>query len=226
MPEEKEEMRTEEFIEEPMKCENLPDGGVNGESSEEKTIQVEEEISEQETPEKEEKGIFETDVDQLVTDAIEKTSPEKKVESALFISAKFVSVGDLVRLTGVSPLLVKESLKNLKEKYENSDSALKLIEKEESWKMDVRTEYKNIVSKMATGKSEFSRAEQETLAIISYKQPIKQSIVVKIRGNKSYEHIKRFIEFGLVRGKKIGHTIELTLSPDFYDYFQLEKSSE
>ena len=184
----------------------------------------EKEVVEEDTEEKEVAyNGDEQEIERIVKEAVEKTSPEKKVEAALFISAKFVSVEELVRLTSVSPLLVKECLLKLRDRYENSDSSLTLIERENNWKMDVKPEYKNIVSKLATGKSEFSRAEQETLAIIAYKQPIKQSVVVKIRGNKAYEHIKRFMEFGLVKGKKISHTLELSLSPEFYDYFQLDK---
>jgi len=90
--------------------------------------------------------------------------------------------------------------------------------------MDVAPEYAYLVNKLATGNSEFSKAEQETLAIIAYKQPIKQSIVVKIRGNKAYEHIKQFADMGLITKKKMGHTSELNLSEKFFDYFHVENS--
>jgi len=88
----------------------------------------------------------------------------------------------------------------------------------------VRQEYTNIINKLATGSSEFTKAEQETLAIIAYKQPIKQSVIIKIRGNKAYEHIKKFSDLGLIKKKKTGHTHELSLSEDFYDYFNVSES--
>ena len=78
------------------------------------------------------------------------------------------------------------------------------------------------LNKLATGNAEFNKTEQETLAVIAYKQPVKQSIIIKIRGNKAYEHIKKFIENGLVIGKKMGHTKELKLSNDFFEYFHLK----
>ena len=87
--------------------------------------------------------------------------------------------------------------------------------------MDVKSEYASLVNKIATGKPEFTKAEQETLAVIAYKQPVKQSVVIKIRGNKAYEHIKNFIETGLLKAKRAGHTRELSLSDEFYDYFHL-----
>jgi segregation and condensation protein B len=87
--------------------------------------------------------------------------------------------------------------------------------------MGVKPEYSHLINKLATGQSEFSKAEQETLAIIAYKQPIKQSVIIKIRGNKAYDHIKRFSELGLIKRKKTGHTNELSLEDDFYDYFNV-----
>ena len=91
----------------------------------------------------------------------------------------------------------------------------------EMWKMDVRQEYHKVSSKLATGNSEFSKAEQETLAIIAFKQPIKQSVIIKIRGNKAYDHVKKFVELGLLKKKKAGHTNELFLSDEFYEYFSV-----
>jgi len=92
------------------------------------------------------------------------------------------------------------------------------------WKMDVKDEFRDIINKLATGSSEFSKAEQETLAIIAFKQPIKQSVIIKIRGNKAYDHIKKFADLGLLKKKKIGHTHELSLSDEFHDYFSFSQS--
>jgi segregation and condensation protein B len=145
----------------------------------------------------------------------------KKVEAALFISARYLSLQELVSLTDINPLLLKELLEKLVEKYSSEESAIEIIKKSETWKMDVKQEYTNMINKLATGSSEFTKAEQETLAVIAYKQPVKQSVIVKIRGNKSYEHIKKFREIGLLKAKKAGHTLELSLSEEFYDYFHI-----
>ena len=89
--------------------------------------------------------------------------------------------------------------------------------------MDVKSEYHKIVNKLATGSSKFSRSEQETLAIIAYKQPIKQSVLVRIRSNKAYEHIKKFSEQGLIKKKRVGRTYEINLSDEFYNYFNVQE---
>jgi hypothetical protein len=64
------------------------------------------------------------------------------------------------------------------------------------------------------------------LSIIAYKQPITQAVVVKIRGNKAYEHVKHLLQVGLIKGKKRGHTLELNLDERFYDYFNIEKRKQ
>jgi segregation and condensation protein B len=146
----------------------------------------------------------------------------RKLEAALFIAGKFLSVPELVALTDINPILLKKMLEDLQDGYQ--EKGMVLIEQNGKWKMDVAPEYAYLVNKLATGNSEFSKAEQETLAIIAYKQPIKQSIVVKIRGNKAYEHIKQFADMGLITKKKMGHTSELNLSEKFFDYFHVENS--
>jgi segregation and condensation protein B len=143
----------------------------------------------------------------------------KKVEAALFLSGKFMSLQELVALTDVNPLLLKKILEDLADKYK--DSGLEIVNQNNLWKMDVTEEQRWMVNKLATGNSEFSKAEQETLAIIAYKQPMKQSVLVKIRGNKAYDHIKKFVEVGLINKKKMGHTADLTLTAEFSDYFHL-----
>jgi segregation and condensation protein B len=150
---------------------------------------------------------------------------EEKIEASLFIAGKYLTLQDLIMLTDVNPIMLKETLQKLEKKY--STGAIKLLKAGESWKMDVAEKYHYIINKLATGAAEFTKAEQETLAVIAYKQPIKQSVVIKIRGNKAYDHIKKFTELGLVQAKRIGHTNELSLSSDFYDYFHVqEKESE
>ena len=145
----------------------------------------------------------------------------KKLEAIFFVSGKFLTIPELISLTDLNPIILRDLIDRLKDKYSKEDSAIEIIEKNGMWKMDVRQEYSNIVNQLAGGRSEFTKAEQETLAIIAFKQPIKQSVIIKIRGNKAYEHIKKFNDLALITRKKMGHTHELNLSDDFYDYFNV-----
>jgi len=148
----------------------------------------------------------------------------KKVEAALFIAGRFLTIQELITLTDLNPILLKKILADLQDKYKNS--GIEIMNKDNLWKMDVTNEYTYMVNKLATGSSEFSRAEQETLAIIAYKQPMRQSVLVKIRGNKAYEHIKKFHEIGLINKKKLGHTAELSLTEQFHEYFHINKGEK
>ena len=149
---------------------------------------------------------------------------QEKVEAALFISAKYLSLQDLIMLTDINPIMLKEILHRLEKKY--TKGAIKIINKDQAWKMDVDEKYHYLINKLATGTAEFTKAEQETLAIIAYKQPVKQSVIIKIRGNKAYDHVKKFLEIGLLSAKRTGHTKELSLKEEFYDYINVQKSNK
>ena len=148
----------------------------------------------------------------------------KKIEAIFFVSGRFLTIRELISLSDLNPIIIRELIEKLEEKYNQKDSVIEIVKRNNSWKMDVKMEYSNIVSRFATGSSEFSKAEKETLAIIAYKQPIKQSVLVKIRSNKAYDHIKKFLDLGLIKKKRKGHTYDVSLSEGFYDYFNVEES--
>ncbi len=148
----------------------------------------------------------------------------KRLEAVFFVSGRFLNMRELISLSDLNPIIINKLIDKLKDKYEKQESAMEIVEKNGLWKMDVRQEYSGIINKLATGSAEFSKAEQETLAIIAFKQPIKQSVVIKIRGNKAYDHVKKFSELNLIKKKKEGHTNILSLSDEFYDYFNVADS--
>jgi segregation and condensation protein B len=149
----------------------------------------------------------------------------KRLEAVFFVSGRFLSMQELISLSDLNPIIIRELIIKLKEKFNHSNSAIEIVEKKGLWKMDVKNEYHDVVNKLATGSSEFSKSEKETLAIIAYKQPIKQSVLIKIRSNKAYDHIKRFYDLGLIKKKRVGRTYEITLSDEFYDYFNVQEGS-
>ncbi len=150
----------------------------------------------------------------------------KLIEAIFFISGRFLSMQELISLSNLNSIIIKESIEKLKKRYGKENSSLEIVERNGLWKMDVKPEYRGIINKLATGSAEFTKAEQKTLAIIAFKQPIKQSVIIKIRGNKAYEHIHKFVQIGLIKKRKEGHTSILTLSEEFYDYFSVPDSGE
>ncbi|NPE26960.1 hypothetical protein HNV12_03075 [Methanococcoides sp. SA1] len=155
---------------------------------------------------------------------INETQASGKVEAALFIAGRFLTLQELIMLTDVNPITLKSILHDLEKKY-TEHPVLRIVRRKESYKMDIAESYHYLINKLATGTSEFTKAEKETLAIIAYKQPVKQSVVIKIRGNKSYDHIRKFRTLGLVNAKRDGHTLILNLSEEFYEYFNVTKAT-
>jgi segregation and condensation protein B len=218
-------------VPEPKTCEPEP---THEEESQETYDQSTEEVPEPKTCEPEPKIenpepsnapkiITESTAEEIETEFEDKEKEnEGKVEAALFISGRFLNLQELIMLTDINPIMLKEILNRLEKKH--VDSAIRIVARNQSWKMDVAEKYHYLINKLATGNAEFTKAEQETLAIIAYKQPIKQSVIIKIRGNKAYDHIKKFREIGLVTAKRVGHTLELNLSEEFYEYFNVTPS--
>jgi segregation and condensation protein B len=64
---------------------------------------------------------------------------------------------------------------------------------------------------------------KRTLAIIAYKEPVSQSEIIKIQGNKAYTYLKRLQKMNLIKAEKNGRTKTLKLTQEFERYFGEEK---
>ena len=91
-----------------------------------------------------EKGISSKTIREL--DEEKEIKNMKKIEAALFLCARFLTLKELVLLTDINPLMLKELIAKLIEKYNNRDSAIEIICKENMWKMDVGKEYVNFIN--------------------------------------------------------------------------------
>ena len=72
--------------------------------------------------------------------------------------------------------------------------------------------------------SDLSEGHKRTLALIVLKEPINQSEIIKIQGNKAYTYIKFLDAKGLIKKEKSGRTKILRLTQEFERYFGEEKS--
>ena len=114
--------------------------------------------------------------------------------------------------------MVKETLESLKSEYEQKESPLTIYEKDGLYKLNVKKEYGELANKLVSS-TEFDSPTAKTLAVIAYKQPIFQAEVIKIRGNKAYDHVKQLLESNLITSEKSGRTRILKITPRFYEYF-------
>ncbi len=146
----------------------------------------------------------------------------KQVEAVLFSSGRWMTENELSRLCRLKEKSVKEALVFLSKKYENSDTALELInDKNKGWKLTVRQKYSETVRKVVP-QTELNKSIIETLAVIAWKAPVLQSEVIKIRTNKAYDDIKTLEEEGFITKEKSGRTYLIRLSKKFFSYFEIE----
>jgi segregation and condensation protein B len=146
---------------------------------------------------------------------------KRLLEAALFISSRPLMLDDLAKILGVSSLgYVKGLLQKLQKDYDNK--AIELFKIPEGWQFQVKPQYLPRVSKL-TPYADISEGGKRTLAIIAYKEPIMQSEIIRMQGNKAYSYIKALMKMNLISAKKTNRTKILTLTQEFERYFGEEK---
>ncbi len=74
-----------------------------------------------------------------------------------------------------------------------------------------------------TPHADLSRGLLRVLSIIAYHEPISQSDIVKVIGNRTYDYIKELEEKGLVKTEKKSRTKLISTTPHFEEYFGAKK---
>jgi segregation and condensation protein B len=99
-----------------------------------------------------------------------------------------------------------------------SDRGVDLFETPEGYEFRLKPEYRDKVVKLAPF-SDLSEGAMRTLAIVAANQPVKQSVIVRYQGNKSYGYIEKLVGKGLITAEKHGRTKIISTTPDFEKYF-------
>src|SRR3989344_5852465 len=131
---------------------------------------------------------------------------KNKIEAVLFTTGRFLTIQEIGDLIGIgSSGVIKEAIEKLKEAYKNKSGSLEIIEDNNKFKLNIKREYLHLTTKLLN-ETEFDKPTQETLALIAYKQPVLQCEIVKMRGNTSYDHIKKLKELEFITSEKSGRT--------------------
>jgi len=141
---------------------------------------------------------------------------KRKIEALLF-ATQGLTVKRISETLNAGSDEVLRALGDLKLDYGSRASAFIISDEGELWKLTVQSEHVNLVKDLIP--SEFPKSILETLAMIAWKNPANQSDIIKLRGNKAYDHIKSLEDQGLIQAKPQGRSRELKLSDKFYDYF-------
>lgn len=147
---------------------------------------------------------------------------KKIVEAALFMSSEPMPLDRLSRISGVHSLgHLKEIIEELQKDY--SERGINIIKTSDGWMMNVKQDILPAVAHL-TPYSDLAEGHKRTLALVAYKEPIKQADIIRIQGNKAYSYIKELSGKGLIKSEKVGHTKILSLTQEFERYFGEEKA--
>ncbi len=144
---------------------------------------------------------------------------KKIIEAALFMSGRWLSVEDLARIVGSGSMgAVKEAVKELDKEYAERGGGVLLSENDGRYRLEIEPEIRDKVYYLAP-EPELTPALIKTLALIAYKQPIYQSGVVRVIGNRAYEYIRELRKKEFVSIKKKGRTKLISTTGRFNKYF-------
>lgn len=145
---------------------------------------------------------------------------EKVIEAALFMSARPISLGELLHAASscgtYSITEIKNAIKNLQSKY--NESWIEIAEVGRSYTMRLKKEHVEKVGWLAK-EVELGKAALRVLALVSKHGNIFQSRVAKILGPSTYDGVKELVEKDFVIAKKAGRTKILSPSKKFKIYF-------
>lgn len=150
---------------------------------------------------------------------VQDIDPKAVIEAALFASGRMLSIRELSDISGVPENEAHALSEELAKEYTSRNGGMEIIGSGDQYAMQVKAALVPRVVSIAP--REIDAPLIRTLAIIAYKQPIKQSVLAEIRGNKSYAHVKDLEKMGLISCAKQGRTKVITTTKAFADYFGL-----
>ncbi len=146
---------------------------------------------------------------------------KKLVESVLFSAGHPVSCKEIGEVTGLSSPHIQKILKQLMSDYEiERDTAMEIVKAGEKYVMQVKAAFSEASGSIS--EPELDADLLKTLSLIAFHQPIKQSNLRRLAGEKIYEHVDRLNEMKLIHTKKHRQTEMITLSKLFPEYFGID----
>ena len=126
---------------------------------------------------------------------------EAAIEAILFTMGEAVEVEKIAAAIEHDKDTTRKLIRNMMDKYNNSDRGIKIIELEDSFQMCTKAEYYEQLIKVASQPKRhvLSEAALETLSIVAYKQPVTRIEIEQIRGVKCDYAVNKLIEYNLIQ---------------------------
>lgn len=157
-------------------------------------------------------------------------SVQSKIESILFVSSKPLTLEKITGVCAVKKDEAKQALAELAEKYQSSDSGIKLMKDGRKYQLVTDTKnsktVKGFLKDERTG--ELTRPALETLTIIAYRGPITKGELELIRGVNCSLIIRNLLIKGLVEAEedKKEMTTHYRVTFDFLRFLGICKQAE
>jgi len=141
------------------------------------------------------------------------------IEAALFVSENPLSIRTLSKISGInSSRELKKILSDIKKEFDVASRGIELALTAEGYQFQVKDQFLEKVSGLTTY-ADISRGTLRTLSLVSLRQPILQSQIIKVQGNKAYNYIKSLEKKGLIKTEKAGRTKMINTTKEFERYF-------
>lgn len=154
------------------------------------------------------------------------------IEAVVFASGDPVPIKDLSEATGISIKRIKEIIEEMKKDYDKECRGIVLMEFNNKLQYGTKCEYAEYIKKILKpdSKQRLSQAALETLAIVSYKQPVTRAEIDEIRGVRSESAVATLLEKGLImengRKEAAGRPILYATTDEFLKYFGFKNIKE
>lgn len=143
---------------------------------------------------------------------------ETLLEATLFSAGRSLSVQELSENLGYEDEEIIESLNNLQSTIKRRrGGGLQIVEIGGKWAMEVKPGIADHLPKET--KSELPPKLLKAAALIAYHQPMPQSRLVELLGQRAYDHIRELAQAGLIGRRRDGNTRRLTTTRRFSEMF-------
>lgn len=143
---------------------------------------------------------------------------ETLLEATLFGSGKSLSIKDLSESLGYEEDEVSEALLTLQGTIKRRrGGALRIVEIGGKWAMEVRSNVAEHLPKET--KTEMPKKLLKAAALIAYHQPMPQSRLVELLGQKAYDYVRELSQHGMIMRRRDGNTRRLTTTRRFSEAF-------
>lgn len=153
-----------------------------------------------------------------VGDQMSELALETLLEATIFGSGKSMSVKDLSEALGYEEDEVGEALLSLQGTMKRRrGGALRIVEIGGKWAMEVRPDVAEHLPKDT--KTEMPKKLLKAAALIAYHQPMPQSRLVELLGQKAYDYVRELSQYGMIMRRRDGNTRRLTTTRRFSEAF-------